>query len=197
MVDPQVWSNTVGEPAYVVLYSGGVFYADSVDAAKHGEIVKQLENGGDPFVLLGKKCQQAALDDITRVIADNKGKLILECDGVQSVKLPMREQGVKILETIQDEKGQTWASDVRSKVRVGSALLAMVIGTLMGGGLVWVYFGVVSGQIDRIHWLAAILINSLGAESMLVLAAIFFLGGMFGFGYYLTHPAEVWTLEED
>jgi hypothetical protein len=195
--DPQIWSN-VGEPTAMVVYKEGVFYADTVDPAKHAEIVKQIAEGADPAPLLGKKCQKAALADIRRVVADSASKFVIETDDPKPpVKIGMAKEGIKILEAIQDELGSKWVSTVGRRVQIGASLIALVVGALIGGGLVWAYFGVVSGEVRRIHWLAALLINTFGPSSLLVLAAIFFLGGIIVFGVLLASPAEVWTLEED
>ena len=83
------------------------------------------------------------------------------------------------------------------RVQVGAALIALLVGSLLGGGLVWLYYGVIGGQVERAQWLIALLINTFGPGSLLVLAGLFFLGGIIGFGVLLASPAEVWTLEED
>jgi hypothetical protein len=195
--DLEIWSN-IGEPTAMVVYKEGVFYADTVDPAKHAEIVKKITEGEDPAPLLGKKCQKAALEDIRRVTADSVSNFVIETDEPKpAIKIGMAKEGIKILEAIQDELGDKWASTVSRRVQVGASLIALIVGALIGGGLVWAYFGVVSGEVRRIHWLAALLINNFGPGSLLVLAAIFFLGGIIVFGVLLASPAEVWTLEED
>jgi hypothetical protein len=195
MTDPQIWSNAAAENTQVVVYTDGVFYGGETDQL--AKLERQVNEGEDPAALLGKQCKYVAFDDITRVVANNVGDLELQTDDGIALKLPMHQAGVQVLEAIQDAKGRRWVSDVESKNRIGSAFVSLLVGIVMGGGMLWIYFGVVGGRIERMHWFGALLVNYLGPTSLLVLGALIFLGGMFGFGWYLTHPAEVWTAEEE
>jgi len=197
MRDPQVWSATAVEGIHVVVLREGVFYAGMIPASEYSKFPKEIEDGEGMEELLGKDCPRAGLDEITRVIASNTGDLILESDGDELLKSPMKGEGFKVLETIQDEKGRGWEVDVQSKMRIGSAIASLLVAVVMGGGMVWIYFGVTSGQIRRIHWLFAWLINMFGPIVLLITAALIVIGAMAAFGYYLTHPAETWTLEEE
>lgn len=196
MQDPQIWTNALAENINAVVYKDGVFYAGSFGKSP-ADLEKQVNEGALPREIFGKKVEEAPFDEITRVVANNVGDLTIECDGKKAIKLTMQKAGVAILETIQDAKGRRWVADVQRKARVWSALISMLIGLVMGGGMVWIYFGVISGDVNRIQWLIAILINTFGPAVLLVIGALIFIGGMFGFGYYLVNPAEVWTLEEE
>ncbi|MCI0681324.1 MAG: hypothetical protein L0Y71_04400 [Gemmataceae bacterium] len=197
MRDPQVWSVTAEDGIHVVVFKDGVFYAGMIPAGEYSKFPKEIEDEEDVEALLGKDCPRAGLDEITRVVARNTGDLILESGDEELLKAPMKQEGIKVLEAIQDEKGRGWEVDVQSKMRLGSALIAVVVAIVMGGGMVWVYFGVVSGRIRRIHWLFAWLINTFGPIVLLITAVLIVIGAMAAFGYYLTHPAETWTLEEE
>lgn len=195
MQEPQIWSNVTADDMPVVVLKDGVIYGAAIQAGQYCGIEKAIQDGDHPAELLGSACQQVALDDITRVVANNTGNLVIETDGKVALKLMLQKAGVRVVEALEEAKG--WEARVERKARIGSALLSVVIGVAFGAGLTWAYFGIVSGQINRIHWLAALLVNSIGPWVLLLIAALVFLGGMAGFGYYLTHPAEVWTLEGD
>jgi hypothetical protein len=199
MRDTQVWSTAALETTHVVVQKGETFYVGSVPTADHANLVRKIEDGEDPRELLGKHCPRVTLDEITRVVANNVGDLVIESADDDPLKVPLAKEGIKVLETIQDAKGPGWIADVERKTRIRAALTALAVGLLMGGGFLWLYFGARSGRFDgmRVHWLAAFLLNTFGPTSMLVLGAIIFIGAMFGFGYYLANPAEIWTLEED
>jgi hypothetical protein len=193
----QVWALAVDDKTNILVLKDGMFYAGQLTFGEGAAFIKRMEAGGDPCDDLGAKCPQANLDDVTRVVADDKGYLRLESQGQTLLKVCLKSEGIKVVEAVQDLKGAGWEVDTHSKTRVGSALVSLVIGVLLGAAMVWAYYGIVSGKIDRIHWLAALLVNSLGPWVLLLIGALVFLGGMAGFGYYLTHPAEIWTLEEE
>ena len=199
MKKPKVWStlSADGSQTNVVVLKDGVFYGGQIAPNKVNAFIGEIIAGTDPVELLGEKCEQAEMAEITRVTANSVGDLKIESDDKTVLKLPMFKQGFEIIEAIEKVKGQTWVVEIERKTRFGSALIALAIGFAMGGGMVWAYFGVVSGEINRIHWLAAFLINTFGPVSLLVLGALIFIGAMCAFGYYLANPAEVWTLEED
>ena len=197
MDEPQVWSNVTADNMPIVVLKDGVFYGGAIEVHKFSKFKSAIEEGDDPAELLGANCQSVPLDQVTRVVANSTGDLVIEGGGKVALKLHMQKAGVRIVEAIEDAKGHRWEARVERKNRIGSALLSIVIGVAFGAGLTWAYYGIVSGQIDRIHWLAALLVNSLGPSVLLLIGALVFLGGMAGFGYYLTHPAEIWTLEEE
>ena len=197
MDEPQVWSNVTADNMPVVVLKDSVFYGGAIEVHKLSKFKTAIDEGDDPAELLGADCQSVPLDKVTRVVAKSTGDLVIEADGKTALKLYMQKAGVRIVEAIEDVKGRRWEARVERKNRIGSALLSVVIGVAFGVGLTWAYYGIVSGKIDRIHWLAAILVNSLGPWVLLLIGALVFLGGMAAFGYYLTHPAEIWTLEEE
>jgi hypothetical protein len=197
MREPVIWSNVTANNMPVVVLKDDVLYGGAVQTHQFAKFKNAIEDGVPPAELLGTDCQQAALEDVTRVVANSTGDLIIEVDGKPALKLAMQKAGVRIVETIEDRKGHPWEARVERKARIGSAILSVVLGVVFGAAMVWAYYGIVNGQINRIHWLAAILVNSLGPWVLLLIGALVFLGGMFGFGYYLAHPAEIWTLEED
>lgn len=197
MRDPQVWAVAGEDGMHVVVFKEGVFYSGMIPLNEHNSFVKQIEADEDPRALLGKDCPRAGLDEITRVVAKNTGDLFIESGDEKLLKAPMKGEGINVLEAIQDAKGRGWEVDVDSKMRIGSALISLVVAVVMGGGMVWIYFGVTSGQVRRIHWLFAWLINWFGPIVLLITAVLIVIGAMAAFGYYLTHPAETWTLEEE
>ena len=196
MRDPQVWGVAGEAGMHVVVFKDGAFYAGTVPIHEYNNFAKDVEGGEDPRAFLGEDCPQAGLDEITRVVAKSTGDLVLEGDE-ELLKAPLGREGIKVLEAIQDAKGRGWEVDIQSKTRIGSALISLLVAIVMGGGMVWIYFGVVSGQIQRIHWLFAWLIRWFGPIVLLITAVLIVIGAMAAFGYYLTHPAETWTLEEE
>ena len=182
---------------HVVVFKEGVFYSGIVPLNEHSKFLKEIEDGAEVTEFLGEECPRAGLDEITRVVAQSTGDLAIESGDEELLRAPMRREGINVLEAIQDAKGRGWEVDIQSKTRIGSAIISLLVAIVMGGGMVWAYFGVVSGQIRRIHWLFAWLINSFGPVVLLITAALIVIGAMAAFGYYLTHPAETWTLEEE
>jgi hypothetical protein len=196
MSKTQVWSLPDEEVAHVVVLKDDVAYSAQIKLGEFAAILKDIEEGNEPPAMFGKGATAVPLGDITSVVADNTSNLVLKCGRDVAMKVPLKQEGIKVLEAIQDAKGRGWEVDIQARMRIGSAIMALLIGIVMGGGMVWAYFGVVSGQIQRIHWLFAWLINTFGPVVLLITAALIVIGAMWAFGYYLTHPAEVWTLEE-
>ncbi len=132
--------------------------------------------------------------DITEATANSVGDLVLKVDDTVALKLEMRGEGVKILEEIQSRSNRSLELDVTKSLRLGGAAIAMLIGIGVAALLVFVFYGVDSGQINRIHWLMALIINIFGHYSLLIFAAIALLIGGLSSIYYLVTPAEHWSL---
>src|SRR5688572_15164802 len=96
MRDPQVWSSTTADNMPVVVLKDGVFYAGAVEVHKHGEFEKKIEAGEHPQALLGPACPCVPLEDVTRVVANNIGDLVIESQGRQALRQPMHKAGVDI-----------------------------------------------------------------------------------------------------
>src|SRR5262245_53804025 len=164
----QVWAHSTEDKINVLVFQDGIFYGGQLTLGEGAAFMKRVEAGGDPCDDLGAKCKLANLDDVSRVVADDKGYLKLESSGQTLLKVWLRGEGARVVEDGQELKGDGWEIDVQKKTRVGSALLSVVIGVALGASMVWAYYGIVSGKIDRIHWLAAFLVNSLGPWVLLL-----------------------------
>src|SRR5688572_21250956 len=134
MRDPQIWGVAAEDGMHVVVFKEGVFYSGMVPLNEHPKFVKEIEDGADVAEFLGANCQRAGLDEITRVVAQNTGDLAIDSGDEELLRAPMRREGINVLEAIQDAKGRGWEVDIQSKMRIGSAIISLLVAIVMGGG---------------------------------------------------------------
>lgn len=199
MAEPKSWTYVLAEKdiAAAVALVDGVFYSSPIPNSLVSKFHKEVAEGQDPGELLGGAAKSVKLQAITGGSASSFGDLILEVDDREVIKAPMHREGIKIIELIRERSKRDFEIDIQRKPRIGAAFLALAIGLGLAAVFVGIYYGVTSGNITRIHVIVAGLINCLGPISMLVVAALCFIGGGIGFFYTLATPAETWTLEAD
>ena len=199
MASPIIWLDTSdSDNMRILVYKKKTFYSAPITEGDPEEWEERLADAEDFESVLGKDCQVAPLDDVTRfeIILNGLARIHYGDDEgkAKTIELTLHEGSQKLLDLAQKVKPD-WELNVVEENRFLAALKVLAICFAFAVFFVVMYFLIAFEYINRTHWLIALIVNICGPLPLLIIGGLFILAGMGGGVLAFLKPTETHVLE--
>ena len=176
MTPTRVWVDFLADKPRLLAWKNGCFYSAEVTETDQAVWEERLRDARDPGQVIGPGCQVAPIQLVTRVevVLGGEASIYYGKTGMQMIKLHLVAGGQQLLDAVKESR-----PDWRHDVRKASGPKHLMDGLKAVGGFgffslfLWVfYFGIESGNIDRAHWLIALIVLIGGTLPLAILAGL-------------------------